>query len=97
MGRRVLWKPVRCQRKGPSALTCACRRHGLFHGGRPIVSMSLLSSPTGHRTNLSTVPGEPDGGENVVPLFPAAADPPGRQGFVRVVNRSGEAAPREAA
>ena len=53
--------------------------------------MSLLSSPTGHRTNLSTVLGERDGGEHVVPLFPASADPPGRQGFVRVVNRSGEA------
>ena len=82
MGHGVLWEPVRCQRKGPLALTCACRRHGLLHGRHPIVSMSLLSSPTGNRTNLSTVPGEPDGGERVVPLFPAAADSHGRQGFV---------------
>ena len=58
----------------------------------PIVAMSLLSSPTGHLTNLSTVPSMPDdeNGVHVVPLFPPAADPLGRQGFVRVVNRSTE-------
>ena len=58
----------------------------------PIVAMSLLSSPTGHLTNLSTVPNMPDdeNGVHVVPLFPPAADPLGRQGFVRVVNRSTE-------
>ena len=61
---------------------CMQHRHGLLHGGHPIVSMSLLSSPTEHRTNLSTVPGEPDGGKYVVPLFPAATDSPGRQGIV---------------
>ena len=59
----------------------------------PIVAMSLLSSPTGHLTNLSTVPGTPEDEDDVhvVPLFPSASDPLGRQGFVRVVNRSGEA------
>ena len=59
---------------------------------RPIVAMSLLSSPTGHLTNLSTVP--PDAGEDgvhAVPLFPSATDALGRQGFVRVVNRSASA------
>ena len=59
----------------------------------PIVAMSLLSSPTGHLTNLSTVPGMPEDEDevHVVPLFPSASDPLGRQGFVRVVNRSTEA------
>ena len=59
----------------------------------PIVAMSLLSSPTGHLTNLSTVPATPgdEDGTHVVPLFPSASDPLGRQGFVRVVNRSTEA------
>ena len=59
----------------------------------PIEAMSLLSSPTGHLTNLSTVPVRPgdEDGTHVVPLFPSASDPLGRQGFVRVVNRSTEA------
>ena len=48
--------------------------------------MNLLESPTGHLTNLSTIP-SPEGDVHVVPLFPAASDPAGRQGFVRVVNR----------
>ena len=56
---------------------------------KPIVAMSLLSSPTGHLTNLSTIPRTPDeDGAYVVPLFPAASDALGRQGFVRAVNRS---------
>ncbi len=56
----------------------------------PLVAMSLLSSPTGHLTNLSTVPRTPDDehGVHVAPLFPSASDPRGRQGFVRVVNRA---------
>ena len=58
---------------------------------KPIVAMSLLSSPTGHLTNLSALPPTPDeDGDHAVPLFPAASDPLGRQGFVRVVNRSDE-------
>ena len=56
---------------------------------RPIVVMSLLSSPTGHLTNLSSVsPGADDDGSHQVPLFPSASDPLGRQGFLRIVNRS---------
>ena len=58
---------------------------------RPIHAMSLLSSPTGHLTNLSTAPANRDGDAHVVPLFPAASDPLGRQGFVRVTNHSGVA------
>ena len=53
---------------------------------QPIHAMSLLSSPTGHLTNLSAVP---PGRNTFVPLFPAARRP--AQGFVRVVNHSGEA------
>ena len=58
----------------------------------PIVAMSLLSSPTGHLSNLSTVPGTPDeaDGGHEVWLFPSASDPLGHQGFVRVVNRATE-------
>ena len=52
--------------------------------------MSLLASPGGHLTNLST--GAPaalkSGRVHTVPLFPSASDPLGRQGFVRIVNRS---------
>ena len=54
----------------------------------PILAMSLISSPTGHLTNLSTVPTTV---RRLVPLFPPASDPFGRQGFARVVNRSGTA------
>ena len=55
--------------------------------------MNLLSSPTGHLTNLSTAPvhGESDetGDATVhgVAMFPSASDAFRRQGFVRVVNR----------
>ncbi len=51
--------------------------------------MSLLSSPTGHLTNLSSVP-TAVGNSHRVPFFPSTADPT-RQGFVRVINRSGVA------
>ena len=51
--------------------------------------MSLLSSSTGHLTNLSTVPPVEPGAAHTVPLFPSASDALGRQGFVRVVNRGG--------
>ena len=56
--------------------------------------MSLLTSPTGHRTNISTVPDNTEPSEDgattihTVGLFPAAADSKGRQGFVRVINRT---------
>ena len=59
---------------------------------RPIVVMSLLLSPTGHLTNLSSVsPGADDDGSHQMPLFPSASDPLGRQGFLRIVNRSADA------
>ena len=54
----------------------------------PVLVMSLLQSPTGHLTNLSTAPDNVDAGVHPVPLFPAASDRLGRQGFVRVINRS---------
>ena len=64
---------------------------------QPIEVMSLLWSPTGHLTNLSTVPDNTGSSEDgvttthSVALFPSASDPLGRQGFVRVVNRTGQA------
>ena len=81
--------------------------HGLGDGhgkwwlrvrGFPWFAMSLLESPTGHLTNLSTAPDNAtmlaDGRTMYrLPLFPAADGP--REGFVRVINRSysyGEAA-----
>ena len=60
---------------------------------RPVVAMSLIEGPTGNLTNLSTLP-RTRGREaysHVVPLLPSASDAMGRQGFVRVVNRSAEA------
>ena len=60
----------------------------------PIRVMSLLQSPTGHLTNLSATPREKStgaaAGAHRVPLAPSASDPYRRQGFVRVVNHSGE-------
>ena len=56
--------------------------------GEPLAVMSLLSSPTGHLTNLSTIPADGEDGRHAVPLFPSASDMHGRQGFVRVVNHS---------
>ena len=62
--------------------------------GSPVVAMSLIESPTGNLTNLSTLPPTPGRAEGtyMVPLLPSASDTSGRQGFVRVVNHSGEAA-----
>ena len=63
---------------------------------RPILAASLLRSPTGHLTNLSTVPDNKTvrgtGTVHRVPLFLSASDPARRQGFVRVINRSSEEA-----
>ena len=53
-----------------------------------IHALSLLSSPTGHLTNLSTAPSNLVDGVHEVSLFPPASDASGRQGFVRVINRS---------
>ena len=58
---------------------------------QPIQVMSLLKSPSGHLTNLSTIPVAAEG-TFAVPLFPSASDSLGRQGFVRVINRGGTAA-----
>ena len=57
---------------------------------RPVEVMSLLSSPTGHLTNLSTVSegSEGNGGVHDVPLFAAAENPRNYQGFVRVINHA---------
>ena len=57
----------------------------------PIQVMSLLESPGGHLTNLSTVPAA-EGALRLVPLFPSASDALGRQGFVRVINAGATAA-----
>jgi hypothetical protein len=54
----------------------------------PLVVQSLLSTPTGQLTNLSGVAAPDADGVWHVHLFPAAGDPLGRQGFVRVRNRS---------
>ena len=62
---------------------------------RPILVASLLASPTGHLTNLSTVPDNKVSGDastsHFVPLFPAHGDTRDRQGFVRIINRSDQA------
>ena len=50
--------------------------------------ISLMESPTGHLTNLSSVPPSPADGVHRIPLFPSASDPSRRQGFLRVINRS---------
>ena len=57
----------------------------------PVHVMSLLSSPTGHLTNLSTAPENVADNVHTVAMFPAASDPLGRQGFVRVINHSDRA------
>ncbi len=54
----------------------------------PLMAMGLLRSPTGHLSNLSGTASADADGVWHAPLFPAANDPDGRQGFVRVVNRS---------
>ena len=55
-----------------------------------VVAMSLLSSATGHLTNLSSAPQQQQD-RWTVPLFPQASDTRGRQGFVRLINRSDRA------
>ena len=81
-----------------AGLPCGASQPGLGDGdgkwrltvdsAPPVVVLNLLSSPTGHLTNLSeTAAAEPDGTQHLQ-LFPAASNPHGRQGFVRVANRS---------
>ncbi|MYF31588.1 MAG: HYR domain-containing protein [Gammaproteobacteria bacterium] len=58
----------------------------------PIHVVNLMSlAQTGHLTNLSTAPANVDEAGHTVPMFPAASDALGRQGFVRVINHSAEA------
>ena len=51
----------------------------------PVQAMSLLTSPGGHLTNLSTLPVAVNGVWRV-PFFPAASNAYQRQGFVRIAN-----------
>ena len=53
---------------------------------RALAVKSLLESPTGHLTNLSTIPRQ-SGSGYFLPFIPAADDP-NLQGFVRVINYS---------
>ena len=65
----------------------------------PLQAVGLLTSPSGHLTNLSTTPAPAANGTWEVPLFPAASNSAGRQGFVRVTNlsrRAGEVRVRAA-
>ena len=50
---------------------------------RPLLVMSLMATPTGHLTNLSTAP---ETGASLVPLLPASSG--NRQGFVRIINET---------
>ena len=63
----------------------------------PILVANLLENPTGHLTNLSTVPDNKERGTDGatthhVPLFLSAADEWGRRSFLRVVNNDENAA-----
>ena len=62
----------------------------LVDADQPVHVMSLMQTPTGHLTNLSTSPANVSDGVHTVPMFPTASDPLERQGFVRVVNHSDE-------
>ena len=63
----------------------------LVDADEPVHVMSLMQTPTGHLTNLSTAPANVRDGVHSVPMFPSAADPLERQGFVRVINHADEA------
>ena len=86
------------QLESGNGLACGAPQGGLGDGtgkwrltvasDAPLVAMSLLSSPAGHLTNLSGKGVADDVGDWHVDLFPAASAPLGRQGFVRVTNRS---------
>ena len=55
---------------------------------QPIEVMSLLESPTGHLSNLSTAPSNVRNDVHTVPLFPAARAE--QQGFVRIINHTSD-------
>ena len=53
----------------------------------PLSASTFLESPSGHLSNLSPPPLRAAAGEMLrLPLFPAASNPAGREGFVRVAN-----------
>ena len=60
----------------------------MVDSAQPLQVMNLLSSPTGHLSNLSTVPIKETQGVHGVPLLPATSDPSGYVGLVRVINRT---------
>ena len=66
----------------------------LVESNRDMGVASLLESPTGHLTNLSTVGASKTLQDGtivyLVPLFPSASDANDRQGFVRIVNPGAE-------
>ena len=86
------------QLESGAGLACGAPQEGLGKGtgkwrltvasDAALVAMSLLSSPTGHLTNLSGKAAEDWDGIWHVELFPAASDPLGRQGFVRITSRA---------
>ena len=58
----------------------------------PIRVVDLMAlAQTGHLTNLSSAPENLGDAGHLVPMFPAASDSLGRQGFVRVISHSAEA------
>ena len=59
-----------------------------IRAGWPVEVLSLLTSPGGHVTNLSTAPAAGADGVWRTPLFPAADGASGREGVVRVINHS---------
>ena len=86
------------QLESGQGLACGLAQAGLGDGaGRwrlkvaadaPLVAMNLLTAPDGRLSNLSGVAAADADGVRRVPLFPSAADPRGRQGVVRVINRA---------
>ena len=63
----------------------------LVTSDQPLLVASLMQTPTGHLTNLSTTPDNKESVANGIAhhvyLFPSASDAAMRQGFVRVINR----------
>ena len=57
----------------------------------PVEAASLLTSPTGHVTNLSAHAAADANGVWRLPFYPASANASGWQGFARVINRGSRA------
>ncbi len=55
----------------------------------PVMVMSLVEDADGRLTNLSGMPAREFAAAHRVPLLPPASDPHGREGLIRVINRSG--------